>query len=224
MFVHKDVPYPFMQDSIGGATKVKVGELRPSGANYAILEILKTAGVPYDIILGIAGDFSTGVTVMERRDVDARSFSPYLLPVFRPGWVKDGLWRPWAVLSTPTLEILPTEEMPVIPAGLKNIQDIVSADLKDDIATLQNSGSNGVFFDGMIMSPNTDEAPLNILRDAIERAFADAEFGSGFEETTGNPPSITKGVDAEEIADAYDLEALDALYRQWVPTYVSPLP
>ncbi len=220
--VHRDVPYNRMQDSFGGDTPVILPQISPAGSGFVIDSILiKELGVPIEHIFGISPAYNVGVTVMERGDVDGRTFSPYFLQRLRPGWIESGEFRPWAIASSADIPILPSAELPELPDDLMNIADIVPSELRDDIMTLQNAGSNGIFFDGMTMAPSTPDSIVEILRAAVYEAFADPAFGAEFQEVTGNPPSIVSGEDAEEVAANFDLRRLDAIYDEWVETYES---
>lgn len=220
--VHRDIPYNRMQDSFGGETKVILPQIGPAGSGFVIDRILiEELGVPIEHIFGISPSYNVGVTVMERRDVDGRTFSPYFLQRLRPGWIESGEFRPWAIASNESIPILPSAELPSLPDDLLNIADIVPSELRNDIVTLQNGGSNGIFFDGMTMAPSTPDSIVEILREAAYAAFADSGFGGEFQEVTGNPPSIVPGDFAEEVAAAFDLRRLDAIYDEWVETYES---
>ena len=220
--VHRDIPYNRMQDSFGGDTPVILPQIAPAGSGFVIDRILiEELGVPIEHIFGISPSYNVGVTVMERGDVDGRTFSPYFLQRLRPGWIESGEFRPWAIASNESIPILPSAELPSLPDDLLNIADIVPSGLRADIQTLQNGGSNGIFFDGMTMAPSTPDSIVEILREAAYAAFADPGFGAEFQEVTGNPPSIVAGADAEEVAANFDLRRLDAIYDEWVETYES---
>jgi tripartite-type tricarboxylate transporter receptor subunit TctC len=220
--IHRDVPYNRMQDSFDGDTPVILPQIGPAGSGFVIERILiEELGVPIEHIFGISPAYNVGVTVMERGDVDGRTFSPYFLQRLRPGWLESGEFRPWAIASSADIPILPSAELPELPDDLMNIADIVPSELRDDILTLQNAGSNGIFFDGMTMAPSTPDSIVEILREAVYAAFADADFGAEFQKVTGNPPSIVPGDVAEEVAANFDLRRLDAIYDKWVETYES---
>lgn len=220
--VHRDIPYNRMQDSFGGETPVILPQIAPAGSGFVIDRILiEELGVPIEHIFGISPSYNVGVTVMERRDVDGRTFSPYFLQRLRPGWIESGEFRPWAIASNESIPILPSAELPSLPDDLLNIADIVPSELRNDIQTLQNGGSNGIFFDGMTVAPSTPDWIVEILREAAYAAFADSDFGGEFQEVTGNPPSIVPGDVAEEVAAGFDLRRLDAIYDEWVETYES---
>ena len=220
--VHKDIPYNRMQDSFGGETKVVFPQISPAGSGYVIERILiEELGVPIEHIFGISPSYNVGVTVMERRDVDGRTFSPYFLQRLRPGWIESGEWRPWAIASNESIPILPSAELPSLPDDLLNVANLVPSELRSDILTLQNGGSNGIFFDGMTMAPSTPDWIVEILREAAYAAFADPDFGREFQKVTGNPPSIIPGDVAEEVAAGFDLRRLDAIYDERVETYES---
>ena len=183
--------------------------------------LIESRGLPFEHIFGISGSYNVGVTVMERRDIDGRTFSPYFLQRLRPGWISSGDWRPWAISSNESIEIQPSAELPSLPDGIMNVADLVPSELRNDVLTLQNAGSSGIFFDGMTMAPSTPDSLVQILREAAYAAFADPDFGAEFQRVTGNPPSIVRGEDAEEVAAGFDIRRLDAIHDEWVETYES---
>ena len=220
-FVHRDIPYNRMQDSFGGETPVILPGIAPAGSNYVIERILiEELGVPIEHIFGISPAYNVGVTVMERRDVDGRTFSPYFLQRLRPGWIESGEFRPWAIASNESIPILPSAELPSLPDDLMNIADIVPSELRDDIIALQNAGSNGIFFDGMTMAPSTPDWIVEILREATYAAFADTTSG-GVPESHGQPTEYRRRRGRREVAANFDLHRLDALHDEWVETYES---
>jgi len=221
-FAHDGVPYNRMQDAVGGSESFKVNGFYPSGSGFVIERVLKEkAGIPIETIFGIRPTYATRATIMERRDVDVVTFSWYLLPIMRPGWLSSGEWRPFAISSDPTMELIPNAEISM-PADIMNTQDLVPPHYKDLIATLQKAGSNGILFDGMMMAPGAPEAAVAALVQATADAFADPEFGAAFTKAVGNAPTIVSGPEAEAYADSLDIRELDAIYREWVPTYKSP--
>jgi len=160
-------------------------------------------------LVHVAGDTGSNAQrlMLERGDVNSwhASFIWEQLPRTNPGWVADGVLKPFLDTSYPGYTVGANTE------GLFDCPTVDSLLTTDGQRVLWKAivGPQNVAAKNIIGPPDMDPLALSVLRDALEAAMADAAFVTGLETASGLPTTFTPGAEADAELDATTQGYLD---------------
>ena len=219
MFARKGLAYKTMKDAIGGKTVIRVGARSPTDAYAmrlaALSEWLK---IPIKFIPGLSGT-TDNLIALERGDIDG--YLPggggtvwYSLPRIRPGWLKNGTVRAFALMG-PSEEKVGTNSEGVSPDAPRAIDLISDPKRKRLFEILARADTK--YGKVWMAPPKTPDAIINVLRKSYEAVLNDKAFRSKLEEMMGEPVEYTPGDEVEkdlkDLVKGYGESAKE--YEQW---------
>jgi tripartite-type tricarboxylate transporter receptor subunit TctC len=205
LFAAKNFPYKTLKDAIGGKTVMRIGSRGPDTA-YAmrIAALSKWLDFPVKFVSGLSGT-SDNLIAVERGDIDG--YLPggggtvwYSLPTIRPGWLKDGTVRVFALTGPTEIKLVPNKEIPM-PADTPYALDLIKDPVQKkqfEIMTKADTAYGKVW----MAPPNTPDHIIDVLRKSYEDVLANKEFRAKLEELMGEPVNYTHGAEIEKELDA----------------------
>jgi tripartite-type tricarboxylate transporter receptor subunit TctC len=205
LFAAKNFPYKTLKDAIGGKTVMRIGARGPEQA-YAmrVAALSKWLGFPVKFVSGLSGT-SDNLIALERGDVDG--YLPggggtvwYSLPTIRPGWLKDGTVRVFALTGPTEIKLVPNKEIPM-PADTPYALDLIKDPVQKkqfEIMTKADTAYGKVW----MAPPKTPDHVMDVLRKSYEAVLADKNFRAKLEELMGEPVNYTHGAEIEKELDA----------------------
>ncbi len=220
LFARKGYPYKTMKDAIGGSTTIRIGARGPSDA-YAMrmAALSKWLNIPMKFISGLSGT-ADNLIALERGDTDGYIAGGgggvwYSLPTIRPGWLKDGTVRIFAVTGPTDTKIGPNKEMeaPDAPNASDLLTDPEQKRLYDVITR-----ADTLYGKVWVAPPGTPDNVINELRKSYKQLLDDKPFRAKLEEMMGEPATYTPGDEVEkEMASIVKDYAKSAdKYKEWV--------
>jgi tripartite-type tricarboxylate transporter receptor subunit TctC len=200
LFARKAFPYPTMREAVGGTTTIRIGARGPTDA-YAMrmAALSKWLNIPMKFISGLSGT-TDNLIALERGDTDAYIAGGgggvwYSLPTIRPGWLKDGTLRVFAVTGPRDITLGPNKELQGTDAPYPGdlLKDPDQKKLYD-IMTRADTLYGKIW----VAPPNTPNEVMNVLRQSYKATLADKTFSAKLEEMMGEPVNITSGEDVEK--------------------------
>jgi tripartite-type tricarboxylate transporter receptor subunit TctC len=219
LFARKDFPYRTMADAINGTTPLRIGARGPTDAYVMRMAALSEwLHIPMKFISGLSGT-AENLIALERGDTDG--YIPgggggvwYSLPTIRPGWLKDGTIRVFAITGPEDIKIGPNRELeaPDAPYAGELIKDPEHKKLYD-IMTRADTLYGKIW----IAPPKTPDNVINVLRASYEALLEDKVFAQKLEEMMGEPIHLTRGEEVEKemksIVKGYAENA--EKFKQW---------
>ncbi len=200
-FVSKNAPYKRMQDAIGGKEPIIMGTSRPDrGAALKVAALAKWINLPVRFIHGMGGGTSTQLLAIERGDTNM--WLPggggtvwYSLPTLRPGWFKDRVVEPFAVMGPSDLKIQANVEI-ALPKNVKNASEFVDRGKREAWDAYVNADSR--FGKILFASPGTPKEVMAVLDKAYRDAIADEKFQTNLAKLQGQPVELTTGAKVKQ--------------------------
>jgi hypothetical protein len=178
-------------------------------------------------LIHVAGDTGSNAQrlMLERGDVNSWSTATVWnqLPRTNPGWVKDGILKPFLDLSFTGVKQGPNTEGEFYCGKL---EDYLSADDPDVKTFYKFNDVRSSFAKNIVGPPGMNPDVLNALRKALDDAMADPDFVTRMEVASGIPTLYTPGAkfeaDLKRITDDFysNQAEYDALRHQIYDTYV----
>jgi len=200
-FVSKNAPYKRLQDAIGGKEQIIMGTSRPdSGAALKVAALAKWLNIPVRFIHGMGGGTSTQLLAIERGDTNM--WLPggggtvwYSLPTLRPGWFKNRVVEPFAVMGPSDLKIQANVEI-ALPKNVKNASEFVDRGKREAWDAYVNADSR--FGKILFASPGTPKEVMAVLDKAYRDAIADEKFQTNLAKLQGQPVELTTGAKVKQ--------------------------
>lgn len=218
-FARKAWPHRTLADAVNTKEVMRVGFRRPTDA-YAmrIAALSKWLNFPVKFIPGLSGT-TDNLIAMERGDTDG--YLPggggtvwFSLPTIRPGWLKDGTVRVYALMSPSDLTIGPNKEVgdPKAPRASSLIKDPEQKRLFE-ILTNADTRYGKIW----MAPPKTPDHIINVLRTSYEKVLADKAFRAKLEELMGEPVQYTHGAEVEKKLEEMvkDFGANASKFKEW---------
>ena len=160
--------------------------------------------LPFRAISVASAGTASQLLMLERGDINswATSTAWTQLPSTRPGWVAEGILRPFADLSFPgTTQSVNSEGAFTCP----NVTGSITG--ADQTEWLAFNGPRTFLSKNLWGPPGMDADVLTTLRKAWVDAFSNPAFAAGLETTTGIPTVLTEGATGQrqliEVTDAF---------------------
>jgi hypothetical protein len=182
-------------------------------------------------LVHVAGDTGSNAQrlMLERGDINSWSTNAVWtqLPRTSPGWVRDGLLKPFLDMSF-SGHIQPGNSEDGGVYGCKKLEDYAPGGL-DNAKVKEFYQFNDVrssFSKNIVGPPGMDPNVLNALRGALDDAMNDLQFVEGMERASGIPTAYTSGATFEEdlqrIADGFlnSQDEYKQLRQELYDTYV----
>jgi hypothetical protein len=197
------LPYGCADTAVGGSDIIKVADTAPSaegigstGFNAAMAA--RAMDLPFRLI-HVAGDTGSNAQrlMLERGDVNSWTTATVWsqLPRTNPGWVADGILKPFLDMSFTGTTMPGNSE--VAEFGCKKLEDYVG--MTDEVkAFYKFSDVRTSFAKNIIAPPNMDPNVTGALRKALDDAMADPAFIEGLEKASSIPTQYTSGAKFQE--------------------------
>jgi hypothetical protein len=109
-----------------------------------------------------------------------------------------------------------------MPDDVKNVREFMTPEQVKMYNTF--AVADGPLYRTGYFPPGTPTEYRDIISNAMAEAVKDPEFRAGFKKVTGREPDqFISGADLDKIAADVKLEDFDAVFRQYLPGYKSPL-
>ncbi|NIO08469.1 MAG: hypothetical protein GTO40_10875, partial [Deltaproteobacteria bacterium] len=195
-FASRNSPYKRLQDAIGGKEPIVVGTSRAdSGTSLKLAALAKWINLPIQFVHGMAGGTSSQLLAMERGDTNL--WLPggggsvwYSLPTLRPGWFKDKVVEPFAIMGPSDQKIKRNVEI-AVPKDVKNASEFVDRGKREAWDAYVNADSR--YSKILFASPGTPKEVMAVLDKAYRDAIADNEFRTKLAKLQGQPVDLTTG-------------------------------
>ena len=212
------------QGSKGGPTFTVGNELACSSQTLGYRAAKDWLDLPLEIILGLPGSRTNVMTHLERGDVDSQSSTMWFtLPRDRPGWLKDGFVKAFAVRAGQTKIIGPNDPLPgngeltseqTPPYVIDLLQDPEQKRLWDLFTS-----DYGPTFRTIQAPPGTPDDITELLREATWKMVNDEDFRADYAKFfAGEEVTPTRG---DELAE-YVIEKAKGVDEvvKWAKKYV----
>jgi tripartite-type tricarboxylate transporter receptor subunit TctC len=221
LFAAKNFPYKTLKDAINGKTVMRIGSRGPDTAYAMRLAALsKWLNWPIKFIPGLSGT-SDNLIALERGDIDG--YLPggggtvwYSLPTIRPGWLKDGTVRVFALTGPTSVKLVPNKEISM-PADVPYALDLIKDPVKKkqfEVMTKADTQYGKLW----MAPPKTPDHIIDVLRKSYEAVLADKDFRAKLEELMGEPVNYTPGAEIEkeldEVVKGYAENADN--FKEWI--------
>jgi tripartite-type tricarboxylate transporter receptor subunit TctC len=221
LFAHKDLSYKTLRDAIGGKKVIRIGQRNAkSGGAIRLAVVSEWLNIPMKFVPGARGT-ADNLIALERRDTDA--YMPggggtlwYSLPFIRPGWLKNGTLRPFAMMGPSDLRIGSNKEMKM-PSNVPYITDLLKDPKKK--ALFEAFSSIDTRYGKIFMAPpKTPDHIINLMRTSYAAILADKVFRAKLETMMGAPVKFTPGAEIEPILDQMvkDYAKNKDIYKKWI--------
>jgi tripartite-type tricarboxylate transporter receptor subunit TctC len=220
LLVRKDFPAQTVREAVGEKTAFRIGAESPdTGFAMRVAAMSQWLNIPVKFVSGLGGT-AANLIALERGDVDGYLAGGgggvwYSLPFIRPGWLKDGTVRAWAIMGPSNIKIganaeLPSPNAPYVTDLLKDPQQ---KELYDIFARVD--AQYGKIF---MAPPGTPDPVIAALRKSYEAMLADKDFRAKLEEIMGEPVVLTPGDQVEtDIAQmVHDYGKNAKAFEQWI--------
>jgi tripartite-type tricarboxylate transporter receptor subunit TctC len=219
--IHGEAPYSRIQEASSGTEEFTVGLNTQSDPGTAkALAIGEWLNLPMKPIYGIGSGFSAFLTTMDRKDAHSYITGSgwYRLPGSRPGWLKEGTVKPFAMLGARS--VFGNNGEIDVPSDLKTIGELLSDEQKAlwEGMTLDDTS----FYRGIFTRSDTPPEVLKVLRKAFQDMLADPEYLKIYEQLVGLAPGPGGALPPEEVNAALksweaNTSAIKATYEQFLP-------
>lgn len=220
MLARKDFPSATAREASGEKVLFRVGAESPdTGFAMRVAAMSQWLNIPVKFVSGLGGT-AANLIALERGDVDGYLAGGgggvwYSLPFIRPGWLKDGTVRAWAIMGPSTIKIGGNAELPTLnaPYVADLLKDPQQKQLYDLFARVD--AQYGKIF---MAPPGTPDSVVAALRTSYEALLADPAFRKKLEEIMGEPVALTRGDQVEtELAKMVSDYAPNAkTFQQWI--------
>ena len=200
MFARKGWPHKTIADAIGTKEVMRIGFRGPTDAYAMRLAALsKWLGIPMKFIPGLSGT-TDNLIALERNDIDGYLAGGggtvwFSLPTIRPGWLKDGTVRAYALMGPADLTVGANKELgePQAPLASSLIKDPEQKRLYEILANADTR-----YGKVWMAPPKTPDHVIEVLRKSYEAVLADKAFRAKLEELMGEPVQYTHGAEVEK--------------------------
>jgi tripartite-type tricarboxylate transporter receptor subunit TctC len=204
MLAYKDLPYRTVRDAIGGKAPIRVNQRGPSeGGAMRLAAMSEWLDVPVKFITGARGT-ADKLLDMERGNTDAHLAGGggtvwFSLPFIRPGWMQDGMVRPFVLMGPSDIEVGANNEIGM-PADVPYVTDLLTdpkrKKLYEAFANIDSRYSK-IF----MLPPGTPDPIVDAFRQSYQAMLADAAFRAKLEKLMGEPVTFTSGQEIEPRLD-----------------------
>jgi hypothetical protein len=166
------------------------------GASFLTSWVSDKFNIPFQVISVSSTGSASQMLMLERGEVNSWSTATVWnqLPRTRPGWVADGILRPFVDLSFPGhTQGANSEGAFTCP----NVEEFISAE--DQNEWLAFNGPRTFLSKNLWGPPGIEPGPLGALRQAWADAFSDDQFKADAATFTGIPTILTEGAEGQEI-------------------------
>jgi hypothetical protein len=160
--------------------------------------------IPYQLISVASTGSASQMLMLERGDINSWTTATVWnqLPRTRPGWVRDGILKPFADLSFPGTTQGPNSEGAFT---CPNVTEYIADE--DQAEWLAFNGPRTFLSKNMWGPPGMEADVLNTLRQAWADAFSDEQFIADVATFTGIPTILTEGAEGaailKEVTDGF---------------------
>ena len=219
-YIAGDAPYDRIQDAVGGTKEFTYGT---ETFNAPVALMTEALNLPVRQVLGISGSTTGFLLAFDRGDVDSMISGSgwYRISRDRPGWFKDHFIEPFGKTADPSTVLQPNTEISV-PSDLVDVRTLMSDEHVKDFNIL--TATDGSLYRNSFLPPNTPPEIQQVFVTALQTAFENESFIEGLTTIMGrSPDALMTGQELDAFTQSFSVADLDAAYKKWDPTYVSPL-
>lgn len=220
LFASRDFPYATLREAMGGEHEVRMGWRTPTQSAAMRMAVLSEwLKIPMKFIPGSSG---TADSLLELERGDTNVWIPggagtvwFTLPTLRPGWLKDGVIRPIALMGDPQNPVHPNSEI-AIPSDVPYAADLIeNPEHRRQYIAMSNLIDR---YSKIFMAPpKTPDGMINAFRQSYEQMLNDKEFADQLETLQGDPVSYTPGdvVERDLKQMVQDYMEFQDVFKSW---------